>query len=104
MPTPISVRLSRAALFVLLAGFAGCKMFHHDDDDRSVGPGTQPATQPDTRPTSRWPHGGVMANDTNVAYHAINCGGFLGSIERLDPKLDALVPPDAIMQKLVEGL
>jgi gluconolactonase len=69
-------------------------------------PAAHPATAPvaDGRPRSAWPHGGAMANVTNPPFIAANACGFLGSIERLDPKLDSLIPADAIVQKLVEGL
>jgi gluconolactonase len=109
MPTPISVRVSRIALLAPLAfALPGCKMFHRDGDVSSTPAAdatTQPSTQPaDNRPRSRWPHGGAMANVTNMPYRAENACGFLGTIERLDPGLDSLIPPEAIMQKLVEGL
>ncbi|HEX8916028.1 MAG TPA: SMP-30/gluconolactonase/LRE family protein [Humisphaera sp.] len=46
----------------------------------------------------------VSANNTNKPYHAKPSSGTLGTVERLDPRLDALLAGDAKMEKLVEGL
>ena len=43
------------------------------------------------------------ANDTNAAITVRLTSGQLGKIERLDPALDALLPKDAVLEKLAEG-
>ncbi len=42
-------------------------------------------------------------NDTNPAVTIRSASGPLGMIERLDPSLDALLPKDAVIEKLAEG-
>jgi gluconolactonase len=93
-----------AAGLVAAAGPVGCK-------NKSKPAATQPdlaaSTQPAgeaAAPPSPFPHGGVMANDTNKAFVPKPTHGTLGTIDRLDPALDALLPPDAAVEKLVEGL
>ena len=43
------------------------------------------------------------ANDTNAAITIRAATGVLGTIERLDPALDALLAKDAVIEKLAEG-
>src|SRR5262245_52389631 len=43
------------------------------------------------------------ANDTNLPITVRPASGALGTIERLDPALDALLTKDAIIEKLAEG-
>ena len=43
------------------------------------------------------------ANDTNAAITVRLTSGQLGKIERLDPALEALLPKDAVIEKLAEG-
>jgi gluconolactonase len=45
----------------------------------------------------------ATANDTNAPVTVRATSGVLGSIERLDPALDALLAKDAVIEKLVEG-
>ena len=42
-------------------------------------------------------------NNTNAPITVRNASGPLGSIERLDPVMDELVPKDAVIEKLAEG-
>lgn len=77
------------ALSALSCGLCGCSSAH-----KNKTAATQPA----------WGHGGVMANDTNPPYVAKNASGSIGVIERYDPALDALLAPEATMEKIVEGL
>ncbi len=42
-------------------------------------------------------------NDTNASINVRSASGPLGTIERLDPALDALLPRDAVIEKLAEG-
>jgi gluconolactonase len=42
-------------------------------------------------------------NDTNASVTVRSASGPLGTIERLDPALDALLPRDAVIEKLAEG-
>jgi gluconolactonase len=46
----------------------------------------------------------MLTNDTNPPKVAVNAVGTLGTIERLDPKLDALLAPDAKLEILVDGV
>jgi gluconolactonase len=86
-------RIARVALLAPLAfGVAGCKFLHR---------GSSPATQP---AALKWGHGGVMANDTNPPFSPKRTSGSIGTIERLDPRFDALFAPETTMEKLVEGL
>ena len=48
-------------------------------------------------------HGGAMANVTNKPFAPKPSSGEIGSIERLDPRLDKLLAADARMEKLAEG-
>lgn len=43
------------------------------------------------------------ANDTNLSIVVRPASGSLGTIDRLDPALDALLPRDAVIEKLAEG-
>src|SRR6476620_2273944 len=45
-----------------------------------------------------------LNNNTNAVFKPENASGTLGSIERLDPALDALLPKDAKVELLVKGL
>src|SRR5437660_365253 len=45
-----------------------------------------------------------LHNDTNPPTLAVNASGILGTIERLDPALDALLAPDAKLEILAEGI
>src|SRR5690348_18440847 len=47
--------------------------------------------------------GPQLNNNTNPPMEARNASGTLGTIERLDPALDALLPPDAKVEILVEN-
>ncbi len=49
-------------------------------------------------------HLSPMANNENPPMVAKNATGTLGTIERLDPALDALLAPDAKVEILVEGI
>lgn len=48
--------------------------------------------------------GPALDNDTNPPKVAKNATGVLGTIERLDPAIDKLLPPDAKVEILVEGV
>jgi len=48
--------------------------------------------------------GPVLDTDTNPPMQAKNASGVLGSIERLDPAADKLLPADAKVEILVEGV
>src|SRR5437588_10785669 len=45
-----------------------------------------------------------LTNNTNVPMEARNASGTLGTIERLDPALDALLPADAKVEILAENV
>ncbi|HEY7120615.1 MAG TPA: SMP-30/gluconolactonase/LRE family protein [Tepidisphaeraceae bacterium] len=83
--------LARSLLLVpLLFGFA-CK------SGNNAGPAQ---TSSKTPPTTRT----VSANNTNALMVPENASGTLGTIERLDPALDALLARDAKLEILVKGL
>jgi gluconolactonase len=46
----------------------------------------------------------MLTNDTNPPKVAVNASGTLGTIERLDPALDALLAPDSKLEILVDGV
>jgi gluconolactonase len=77
-------------LAALACSLTGCSIFKKDKP--------QAATRP------AWGHGGVMANDTNPPFMPKVSSGPLGVIEKYDPAFDALFAPEAMMEKLVEGL
>src|SRR4051812_13054326 len=45
-----------------------------------------------------------LGNNTNPPTVARNASGTLGTQQRLDPALDALLPPDAKLEILVDGV
>lgn len=108
MPTDKTARLLQIALLAPLSlGFAGCNT--SDADTKSKTTETAGAegcaeccAAPATKPT--WTHGGVMANNTNKPMPAKPSSGVLGTIERLDPRLDKMLSQSAQMEKFAEGL